>query len=128
MDFFSIGTNDLTQYIMAADRTNQLVAELNDAFHPAVLRAVKQVIDAGHSAGIKVGVCGEIAGDTHATPLLVGFEIDELSMSPQCIPEVKRTISMLSRKIALKLAREAFSLNSGQEVRELIETYFPVNR
>jgi len=128
VDFFSIGTNDLTQYIMAADRTNPLVADLNDALHPAVLRAVKQVTEAGHGAGIEVGVCGEIAGDIRATPLLVGLQLDELSMAPHRIPEIKRTVSRISIEKAQKLSQEALCLVSAQEVRELIAAYFPVGR
>jgi len=128
VDFFSIGTNDLTQYIMAADRTNPLVADLNDALHPAVLRAVKQVTEAGHGAGIEVGVCGEIAGDIRATPLLVGLQLDELSMAPHRIPEIKRTVSRISIEKAQKLSQEALCLVSAQEVRELIAAYFPVDR
>src|SRR5690606_7745672 len=81
VDFFSIGTNDLTQYTMAADRGNARVAHLAQALQPAVLRWVDQTVRAGHDAGICVGMCGELAGNPQATPLLVGLGLDELSMS-----------------------------------------------
>jgi len=81
VDFFSIGTNDLTQYTLAAERSNPRVAALSDAFQPAVLELIRQVIDAAHAQGKWAGVCGEMAGDPLAVPLLVGLGIDELSMS-----------------------------------------------
>jgi phosphoenolpyruvate-protein phosphotransferase len=86
VDFFSIGTNDLTQYIMAADRGNAAVASLVSAYQPALLRAIREVVRAGHANGIRVGICGELAGDPRATPLLVGLGLDELSMNAACDP------------------------------------------
>jgi phosphocarrier protein FPr len=94
--FFSIGTNDLTQYVMAADRGNAGVANLIDALQPAVLRMVKQTVEAGHAAGIWVGMCGELAGNPEATAILVGLGLDELSMSAPAIPAVKATIRNLT--------------------------------
>lgn len=96
VDFFSIGTNDLTQYVMAADRGNAQVAELVDPFQPAVLHAIRTAIDAAHNAGIWIGMCGEMAGDPAATELLVGMGLDELSMSAGAIPKVKAVIRALS--------------------------------
>ena len=95
VDFVSIGTNDLCQYIMAADRGNSRVAAIANPFDPAVLRAIKHTADAVHAAGGKVGMCGEMAGDPAATALLLGLGIDELSMSTPRIPEVKAVIREL---------------------------------
>lgn len=91
-DFFSIGTNDLTQYILAADRGNEKIADKYDYFHPAVLKAVEQIICAGHRAGIQVGMCGEMAGDVQAVPVLLKLGLDEFSMSAGCIDYVREQI------------------------------------
>lgn len=91
-DFFSIGTNDLTQYITAVDRGNEKVAHLYNSKNPAVLRAIKQVIEAGHAEGIKVGMCGEFASDETATSLLLEYGLDEFSMSASCINRIKAII------------------------------------
>ncbi len=96
VDFFSIGTNDLSQYIMAADRTNPRVAGLADAMHPAVLRMVHQTVQAGHKAGIWVGLCGELAADPLAAPILLGLGLDEFSLNPQAIPALKQAITQLT--------------------------------
>jgi multiphosphoryl transfer protein len=111
-DFFSIGTNDLTQYLMAADRGNARVNHLADALQPAVLRQIKRVVEAGHAAGIWVGLCGELAGNELATPLLVGLGLDELSMNAPAIPAVKQTIRGLVLPEAQKLAGEVLALDS----------------
>ena len=91
-DFFSIGTNDLTQYLLAVDRGNKKVADRYDFMHPAVLQAVRQVIEAGHRAGIQVGMCGEMAGDTKAVPLLLEMGLDEFSMSAGSVDYVRRLV------------------------------------
>ncbi len=91
-DFFSIGTNDLTQFLLAADRGNEKVAKRFDAFHPAVIRAINLVIDAGHRAGIRVGMCGEMAGDPKAARLLLDLGLDEFSMSAGCVDAVRSEI------------------------------------
>ena len=92
VDFFSIGTNDLTQYLLAVDRGNKKVADRYDFMHPAVLQAIRQVIEAGHRAGIKVGMCGEMAGDTKAVPLLLEMGLDEFSMSAGSVDYVRRLV------------------------------------
>ena len=106
VDFFSIGTNDLTQYVMAADRGNARVAGLVDALQPAVLTAIQQVVTAAHNAGIWVGMCGELAGNAEATPLLVGLGLDELSMSAPAIPQVKAAIREVDVTAARASAKE----------------------
>ncbi len=92
VDFFSIGTNDLTQYLLAVDRGNKKIAEMYNYFHPAVLKAIKQIIEAGHKAGIKVGMCGEMAGDIKATKLLLDMGLDEFSMSAGSVDYVRAAI------------------------------------
>nr|WP_235927076.1 phosphoenolpyruvate--protein phosphotransferase [Gloeocapsopsis dulcis] len=120
VDFFSIGTNDLTQYVMAADRTNSQVATLADALHPSVLRTIHQTVQAAHQAGIWVGLCGELAADPVATPILIGLGIDELSLNPQAIPMLKHVITELNVAEAEAIAQTALSLKSAQGVRTLV--------
>ena len=120
VDFFSIGTNDLTQYTLAVDRTNPVVAPLADALHPAVLRLIRQVVEAAHEKGRWVGVCGELAGDTLATPVLVGLSVDELSMSPPAVPLVKSRIRSLSREVCRELARQCLDADDPAQVRDLL--------
>ncbi|MHC5738903.1 phosphoenolpyruvate--protein phosphotransferase [Nostoc sp.] len=122
VDFFSIGTNDLSQYIMASDRTNPRVANLVDALHPAVLRMVQQTIQAAHAAGISVGLCGELAADTLATPILLGLGLDELSVNPQSIPGVKQAIARLTIVESEAIVASALQQDSAVHVRELIST------
>lgn len=116
VDFFSIGTNDLTQYTMAADRGNSNVAELAQALQPAVLRMIKQTVDAAHDSGIWVGMCGELAGNVLAVPLLVGLGLDELSMSAPAIPGVKEAIRSMSCEEAEEIAIAALALDSATAV------------
>ncbi|MBN3884297.1 MAG: phosphoenolpyruvate--protein phosphotransferase [Nostoc sp. JL34] len=122
VDFFSIGTNDLSQYIMASDRTNPRVANLVDALHPAVLRMVQQTIQAAHAAGISVGLCGELAADTLATPILLGLGLDELSVNPQSIPGVKQAIARFCIVESEAIVASALQQDSAVHVRELIST------
>ncbi|MBN4002384.1 phosphoenolpyruvate--protein phosphotransferase [Nostoc sp. LPT] len=122
VDFFSIGTNDLSQYVMASDRTNPSVANLVDALHPAILRMVQQTVQAAHTAGISVGLCGELAADTLATPILLGLGLDELSVNPQSIPGVKQAIARLSIVESEAIAASALQQDSALHVRELIST------
>jgi phosphoenolpyruvate-protein phosphotransferase len=123
VNFFSIGTNDLTQYCLAADRTNPRVAYLNDHCHPSVLRLIEQTARAAHDAGIWVGVCGEMAGDPEAIPLLVGIGIDELSMSPSLIPHAKSLIRRLRMDQAEALVQGALVQDSAAGVREAVRQY-----
>jgi phosphoenolpyruvate-protein kinase (PTS system EI component) len=119
VDFVSIGTNDLTQYTLAAERGNPRVASLCDACHPAVLRLIATVVDATHRAGKWVGVCGEVAADPQAIPILVGLGVDELSMVPGAIPAAKQQIRQLRYADAQKMAHRALELESAADVRAL---------
>ncbi len=121
VDFFSIGTNDLTQYTMAADRGNANVANLAQALQPAVLRMVQQTVQAAHAAGIWVGMCGELAGNALATPLLVGLGLDELSMSAPAIPAVKAAVRVLTTAEAANVAAAALNLDSATAVIEFLK-------
>jgi phosphotransferase system enzyme I (PtsI) len=120
VDFFSIGTNDLTQYTMAAERTNERVAHLGDAAHPAVLRQIQAVIEAAHVEGIWVGLCGELAGDPDAIPLLLGLGLDEFSMSPISIPRAKQIIRKWSAKDARRIVEPALKLDSASALRAFV--------
>ncbi len=127
VDFFSIGTNDLSQYVMASDRTNPKVATLADAFEPAVLRMIQRTVQAAHEAGIWVGVCGELASSPLATPILVGLGVDELSMNPPAIWAVKAAISRLTRSEAEAIASAVLQLDSAEAVRDYVAARFKSN-
>ncbi|HXF11023.1 MAG TPA: putative PEP-binding protein, partial [Desulfuromonadaceae bacterium] len=114
--FFSIGTNDLIQYTLAADRTNEKVSHLYEPTHPAIIRLIKITVDAAHANGIWAGVCGEIAGDPVLTPLLIGLGIDELSAAPPVVPEVKYIIRRLKLDEARALAEFALNSESPSEI------------
>jgi phosphotransferase system enzyme I (PtsI) len=114
--FFSVGTNDLLQYLMAVDRGNERIAHLHDPANPAVVRILKTVVDAAHAAGIWVGVCGELAGDIEYTPMLIGLGIDELSASAALVPRVKKAIRSLDLTACRELVEKALS---GQEATEI---------
>lgn len=124
-DFFSIGTNDLTQYTFAVDRTNPKVASLADACHPAVLRQIQRVIETAHKNKIWVSVCGELAGDPDAIPILLGLGLDELSMSAPLIPKAKEIIRAWSMLEAKQLAAQALDVDSAESVRKLVKATAP---
>lgn len=119
VDFFSIGTNDLTQYTLAVDRGNPRIAGRYDPLHPAVLRSIKRVIDASHAAGKWTGMCGELAGDLRAAALLAGMGLDEFSMTASSIPSVKKQLRDLDFSDARALAERALAAATADEVRRI---------
>ena len=125
VDFFSIGTNDLTQYTIAADRGNERVAALADALHPAVLRLIARTVEAADAHGRWVGVCGELAGDPDAASLLLGLGIRELSTNPPAIALVKEAVRATRIDAARRLADAAMSCATAAEVRDLWSTARP---
>jgi phosphotransferase system enzyme I (PtsI) len=114
--FFSIGSNDLIQYTLAADRTNERVSHLYEPTHPAILRLIKNTVDAAHRHGIWTGVCGEIAGDAFLTPLLIGLGVDELSTAPSVVPQIKYIVRRLKMSEAQALAEFALQCDSPTEI------------
>lgn len=129
VDFLSIGTNDLIQYLLAVDRGNPTITKLFQEFHPAVLRMIQHTIDNGHKRKIHVGMCGEMAGDPIATILLVGMGIDSLSVVPSVLPEVKKIIRSISYREAAKISRRALTMGTPEEVfaymKETLKTKLP---
>ncbi|MDW8564600.1 MULTISPECIES: phosphoenolpyruvate--protein phosphotransferase [Staphylococcus] len=123
VDFFSIGTNDLIQYTMAADRMSERVSYLYQPYNPSILRLVKQVIEASHNEGKWTGMCGEMAGDETAIPLLLGLGLDEFSMSATSILKARRQIKGLSQNEMEELANRAINCATSEEVQELVEQY-----
>jgi len=123
VDFFSIGTNDLIQYALAIDRVNERVAYLYEPFHPAILRMIRQVVDAGHDAGIKVAMCGEMAGDPLCTPVLLGLELDGLSMTPLAIPRVKKIIRKSTVRESKELLKKVMTFPTAREIEECVKDY-----
>src|SRR5690606_10364051 len=117
--FFSIGTNDLIQYVLAVDRMNDHIAHLYDPFHPAVLRMIKMAVDAAKKNGIGVSVCGEMAGDPEAAALLVGLGITHLSMSASGLLWVKDRLSRLESGECAKLAKRLMKCKTGKEAADL---------
>jgi phosphoenolpyruvate-protein phosphotransferase (PTS system enzyme I) len=122
--FFSIGTNDLIQYLLAIDRGNNRIAHLYEPAHPAVLRVLKQVIDAARTHRLKVSVCGEMAGDPIYAPLLIGLGVDELSMTPPLLPAVKYLVRAMKFSEAKQLAVDALAQTDPRKTRELIEAFY----
>lgn len=120
VDYLSIGTNDLIQYLLAVDRGNNLVAPMYQEFNPAVIRTLKQIIEAGHKQGVWVGMCGEMAGNPLATMLLVGLGLDEFSVGPGILPEIKKIIRSIKAKDARKVADKVLSLPTETDIKKYL--------
>lgn len=122
--FFSIGTNDLIQYLIAIDRVNNRIAHLYEPTHPAVIRTLRRIVEEAHRASIPVAVCGEMAGDPVYVPLLLGLGVDELSMTPTLIPTAKYVIRSMKMSDARKLAEESLSLTTATEIFQLCDNFY----
>lgn len=122
-DFFSIGTNDLTQYTLAVDRGNEKISDLYDTYNPAVLQAIKNLIDGAHEAGIKISMCGEFAGDENAAALLLGMGLDAFSMSGISIPRIKKILKNLDSKDCKKLVDEILEFSTAEEIKNRINIF-----
>ena len=120
VDFFSIGTNDLTQYTLAIDRGHPTLSGQADGLHPAVLRLIDMTVEAAHAQGKWVGVCGELAADALAVPMLVGLGVDELSVSARSIALVKARVREMDFGVCQRLARQALLLPGAHEVRAFV--------
>ncbi len=129
VDFFSIGTNDLIQYTIGIDRSNEHVAYLYEPLHPGVLRFIRQTVDAGHRAGIPVALCGEMAGEPMYVPILLGLKIDSFSMNPQSLPRVKNLVRRSSMKECCRFAGKVLRMKTAKEinqsVRKMVMKKFP---
>lgn len=123
-DFFSIGTNDLTQYTLAVDRGNEIIAHLYNPLSPSVLNLIKQVIDASHAEGKWTGMCGELAGDVRATALLLGMGLDEFSMSAISVPHVKKLARSIRYEDAKALADEALAQPTSADIEKLVNDFY----
>ena len=122
-DFFSIGTNDLTQYTLAVDRGNERISNLYDTYNPAVLQAIKMLIDGAHEGGIKISMCGEFAGDENAVAILFGMGLDSFSMSGISIPRVKRILMKLDKKECEKLVERILELSTASEIKNEVKEF-----
>ena len=122
-DFFSIGTNDLTQYTLAVDRGNEMIANLYDTYNPAVLQAIKMLIDGAHAGGIKISMCGEFAGDENAVALLFGMGLGAFSMSGISIPRVKRVMSKLNKKDCEALVEKILDFTTAEEIKKEVKQF-----
>ena len=123
VDFFSIGTNDLIQYSLAIDRANERLTYLYEPLHPAVLRLIKNVVEIAHKENVRVDMCGEMAGDPICSLILLGMELDELSMNPLAIPRIKKIIRESTIKESKILLEKALSFDTASEVREYVHDY-----
>ena len=122
--FFSVGTNDLIQYLLAIDRVNERIAHLYEPTHPAVVRTLKHIVDEAHKRGVTVSVCGEMAGDPVFAPLLLGLGVDALSMSPAWLPSVKYMVRAMTMADARALAAEALTLTSPKEIYARCDAFY----
>ena len=122
--FFSVGTNDLIQYLLAIDRVNERIAHLYEPTHPAVVRTMKHIVDEAHKRGVTVSVCGEMAGDPVFAPLLLGLGVDALSMSPAWLPSVKYMVRAMTMADARALAAEALTLASPKEIYARCDAFY----
>jgi phosphotransferase system enzyme I (PtsI) len=120
VDFFSIGTNDLIQYTLAIDRVNEYVSYLYEPLHPAVLRMIKKTVDDAHAHNIEVTICGEMAGEPLYAPILLGLDIDEMSMNAYSIPRVKKVIRGLRHSYCRTLVEEIFAKDLPKESERLV--------
>ena len=124
IDFFSIGTNDLTQYTLAVDRGNAALAARHDGLHPAVLWLIAHTIEAAHKHGKRADICGELGSDPAAVPILIGLGMDELSVSIPSVPTVKAQVRGLKFSELQPLAQQALACSTAQEVRALVKKLF----
>lgn len=121
VDFLSIGTNDLIQYTLAADRGNERISYLYENFPPAVIRLIKQIVDSGHRKGVWVGMCGEMASDPKAVLVLIGLGLDELSLSPVALPEIKKIIRSIKYSEATHIAQKVMQMETAIEIRNYLD-------
>jgi phosphotransferase system enzyme I (PtsI) len=122
VDFFSIGTNDLIQYALAIDRVNESVTHLYEPLHPAILRLIRQVVQSAHQAGIRVAMCGEMAGEPLYIPILIGLELDDLSMNVLSIYRVKRILRAYTFRECKELVDASMYLSTPDEIEDLVRT------
>ena len=127
VDFFSIGTNDLIQYSLGVDRGNKHVAHMHQPLHPAIVRAIKYVVDMAHKAGISVGVCGEMAADPYCIPILLGMPVDELSLAPQSIPGIKHLVRRSNMQESRELLDHALAAPTARSINNMVR-YAVYNR
>jgi len=127
VDFLSIGTNDLIQYLMAVDRGNDIVSGLYQEFHPAVIRTISHIVKEGKKSKVTINICGEMAADTLAVPLLVGLGLDSLSVAPTTIPYLRRVISEISYAKAKQMAEECLTFSTEKEVTDHVDKFFKEN-
>ena len=122
-DFFSIGTNDLTQYTMAVDRGNPKVSYLYSVYQPSVIRSLKRIINAADKAGIKVGMCGEAAADALLTPLLIAFGLNEFSVSPVSILKTRKNIGSWTKAEAVKVAESVLLMDTAEKIEDFLKKH-----
>ena len=122
-DFFSIGTNDLTQYLMSASRVNPELEDYQDALHPAILRCIEDIVKKAHKKERKVSLCGELGSDPMAFPILFGLGLDSVSMNPRSIPKIKNLVRTLTKGQAQELALELLGYSSSKEIRNRMQSF-----